>query len=227
MWRKHVSQRAPLWLMVAIVCALAPFSIATSDDGTPTAVSLLTVSPDAETTPAAMAASVSVTADRDHYQPGEPILVTISNGLTVPVYAPPQGGCSIVSVLRLVDGQWVGVGSCPTPNVTATEILPMTDLTRVLGPATQAPHEQGPVVIGPVAPSISQHDVGTLPTAIPWMPGDPIRVVPEGAVAAPFSVTDSNLDPGTYRVEFTFGLGSGSASDNVRTVRSEAFVITS
>jgi hypothetical protein len=58
------------------------------------------------------------------------------------------------------------------------------------------------------------------------MPGDHTWEVPEGALAAPCSDTDGSLVPGrTYRVQFRFGVGS--PSNEVQTVNSDPFEVTS
>lgn len=167
--------------------------------------------------------SVSVSTDRARYQAGERILVTISNRLGVSVFAPSRGGCSIVGLRLLEAAEWISVDTCPAFEVYVTEIAPMSDLTGALGPASQAPTASGPIVIGPISPGSSGDDLTNLPTVAPWRSGDPIRVVPEGAIAPPFSATVHDLGPGTYRVEFSFA--RGSASGPVGTVYSEPFVV--
>jgi hypothetical protein len=79
-------------------------------------------------------------------------------------------------------------------------------------------------VVGPVAPS-TLTDASRLPTAVPWRPGDPVREVPEGAVAAPFSPVSGDLAPGTYRVELSFAVGT--APEVARTAYSAPFVVQS
>jgi hypothetical protein len=172
---------------------------------------------------AAASTSVSVLADRERYRIGEQILVTIDNRLGISLYAPPEGGCSIVSLRRLEGEQWVNVDTCPTLDVYVTEIAAMSDLTRPLVPASQPPIASGPIVIGPISPASSGDDLTNLPTVAPWRSGDPIRVVPEGAIAPPFSAIVGDLGPGTYRIEFSFAYGA--ASGPVGTVYSEPFIV--
>jgi hypothetical protein len=164
-----------------------------------------------------------VSADRERYRVGERILVTLDNRLGISVYAPPRGGCSIVSLWRLQGEQWVNVDRCPTLTVYITEIVAMSDLTRPLGQASQPPIASGPIVIGPISPASSSDDLTNLPTVAPWRSGDPIRVVPEGAIAPPFSATVGNLGPGTYRIEFSFAEGAASGPEG--TVFSEPFIV--
>jgi hypothetical protein len=148
---------------------------------------------------------VTVSTDRPLYRPGEPIQVTIDNGTTAPISAPIPGGCSVVRVSQLVGGQWVPVGTCGNPNVIPASIPAGSSLTGALGPPPPPP-PAGVVVIGPVAPSISR-DLSKLPTVAPWQPGDPVRVIPEGASPAPFGSVGLALGPGTYRLELTFAAG--------------------
>jgi hypothetical protein len=222
MWRNDRSERRSSWLWVAVVCAIACFTLATGDSrltlgSTPTTHA-------EEITPVVTAVSVSVTTNRALYRPGEQVLVTVRNPLSMPVYAPPRGDCAIVSVWRLQDGQSLKVDACPTLNVTPTAIPGASELTRPLGPDIQVPNPPGPVVIGPVAPSISP-ELAALPTAVPWKPGDPVREIPEGAVAAPFSALSSDLAPGMYRIELRFALRPGATSDEVQTVHSDPFEV--
>jgi len=166
--------------------------------------------------------SVSVIVDRARYAAGDRVLVTIENGLDVSVFAPPRGPCSIVSLSRLEGGQWRNVDACPSSNVYVTEIAAQGQLSGALGPASQ-PAATGPIVIGPVSPYGSGDDLTTLPTVAPWRSGDPVRVVPEGAIAPPFSAASANLAPGTYRVEFSFS--RGTTSGPVATAYSEPFIV--
>jgi hypothetical protein len=167
--------------------------------------------------------SVTVKVDRERYQVGERIAVTIENGTADSIFAPPRGPCSIVSLSRLDGGRWRNVDVCPALDVYVTEIPAKGYLSGALGPASQPPVASGPVVIGPVPPFASGHDLTTLPTVAPWRSGDPVRVVPEGAIAPPFSAVEVDLEPGTYRVEFSFA--QGSASGPVSAAHSEDFVV--
>jgi hypothetical protein len=155
---------------------------------------------------------VTVTVDRDRYQVGDRIEVTIRNGQADSIFAPPRGRCSIVSLSRLEGERWRSVDSCPAFNVYITEISGMGQLTGALGPASHAPIRSAPIVIGPVSPFGSGDDLTTLPTAAPWRSGDPVVVVPEGEVAPPFSAAVADLDEGTYRVEFDYAYGPPSGS---------------
>ena len=222
MRRNNRSERKSSWLWLVVVCAIEFVSLATGGSMLTLASTLATFSE--ETTPVVTAVPVSVTTDRAVYQFGEQALVTVRNDLSISVYAPPQGNCAIVSVLRLQDGQWVKVDPCPTLNVTPHAISGGSELTRPLGPDMQAPNAPGPVVIGAVAPSISP-EITALPTTVPWKPGDPVREIPEGAVAAPFSTLSSDLAPGMYRIEFKFALRPGANSDEVQTVHSAPFEV--
>jgi hypothetical protein len=165
---------------------------------------------------------VSVSTDRARYQTGEQIVVRIANGLSVPIYA-PRKGCSIVSLWRLDDQQWVDADSCPAFPVYVVEVAATSELTSALGGASQPPAATGPIVIGPTGPSASGGDLTKLPTVAPWRSGDPVRVVPEGAIAPPFSALGDDLGPGTYRIEFSFAQGDVSAP--VQSVYSESFIV--
>ena len=52
-------------------------------------------------------ARVEVISDKLNYHRGETILVTICNYLPDVIYAPPQGGCSVVTVQRQENLQWI------------------------------------------------------------------------------------------------------------------------
>lgn len=57
--------------------------------------------------------SVQVTNNKSSYAPLEPIVVTVVNGLSVPIYAlTGQTYCTIVTVQRSVNGQWNPEGRC-------------------------------------------------------------------------------------------------------------------
>ena len=204
---------ALLWSLAA--CSQAGGAPASGASGTSAASAVGTSS---------AALAVSVSADRERYHSGEQILVTLSNRAGVSVFAPPPGGCSIVSLWRLDGQQWMNVDVCTTVNVYVTEIVAMSDLTRPLDPASQPPGATGPIVVGPISPSASGDDVTKLPTVAPWRSGDLTRVVPEGAIAPPFSVVGADLDPGSYRIGFSFA--EGTVTGPVRTVYSDRFTVT-
>ena len=166
--------------------------------------------------------SVTVTTDRSVYRLGEPLQVTIDNGLPTAIYAPLPGGCSVMTLSQLIDGQWVPVGSCPNPNVIPASVPGQSSVTGVFG-APPPPPSAGVVVIGPVAPSISP-ELTTLPTVAPMQPGDPVRTIPEGAIAAPFGPVGPGPGSGTYRLELVFAAGLPSGARG--TAYSGAFVIT-
>jgi hypothetical protein len=209
MRRSHPLRLTLPGLLVALVLSLAACDLIVREPGSGT-------SPPATT-------SVIVSVDRDRFQVGEQILVTIGNGLDVSIFAPPRGPCSIVSLLRLEGGTWRNVDSCPAFNVYVTEIPGKAHLTGALGPAGRPPVASGPIVIGPVSPAGSGDDLTTLPTVAPWRSGDPVHVVPEGGIAPPFSAAETRLEPGTYRVEFSYA--QGSASGPVSTVYSEDLIV--
>jgi len=223
MRRNDRCERSSCWLWVAVACAIGSVLLATGGDTGPMLASTLSLEAE-ETTPIVTAVPVSVTTDRPLYRPGERVLVTVKNGLPIPVYAPPPGACAVVAVERLQDGQWSRIGACPTLNVTPTAIPGGSELIGTLPPELPAPNTHGPVVIGPVAPSISPEQ-GTLSTAVPWKPEDPVREIPEGAVAAPFSTVSGDLAAGTYRIELRFALRPGAPPDDVQTAHSAPFEV--
>ncbi len=209
----HPRRLMPPGMLLATLCSLAACSPSGSAPG-PGATP-----PD----PTASApTSVTVGVDRERYGIGEPIEVTIQNGLDVSIFAPPTGHCAIVSLSRLEAGRWRNVDSCPSFNVSVTEIPGKGQLTGAIG-ASPPSTASGPIVIDPVAPARSGDDVTTLATVAPWRSGDPVRVVPEGAIAPPFSAADVSREPGTYRLEFSFW--HGPASGPVSISHSEPFVV--
>ncbi len=212
-----------LWLtMAALAVALGSAAAQQlNDEGSPESVSAASSQGDGM---AVTDAAVAVTTDRDTYPRGDPILVTITNGLPRSIFAPPRGGCSIVGVVRLQDGQWQQVEACIHLNVNVWGIPSLGALTRPLrGDVQASSHEV--VVGGPVVPILSPEDVHQLSTVEPRRPGEPIPEFPEGAVAAPFSTLTSDLPPGTYRIDFQFG-PRRATGDAVETVHSEAFLVT-
>ena len=97
---------------------------------------------------------------------------------------------------------------------------------EALGPTPQDSGTQGPMVIAPSVPSLSNVDVSTLPTVEPYKPGDPIRELPRGGMTSelsglPFSALEGDIEPGTYRVAFSFIVGAPSGP--AQTIYSAAF----
>ena len=61
----------------------------------------------------AQSSAVKVSTDKSSYDPGEMIVVSIVNTLSVPIYAlTGQTYCTIVTVQRSVDGEWKSEGPC-------------------------------------------------------------------------------------------------------------------
>jgi hypothetical protein len=59
------------------------------------------------------ASRVQVTTDKASYDPNQPVVVKIANGLDSPVYAlSGQTYCSIITVERLVNENWSPEGRC-------------------------------------------------------------------------------------------------------------------
>jgi hypothetical protein len=162
---------------------------------------------------------VSVATDRNRYREGESIRASVTNGLGVTIFAPRGGVCAVVSVSRQSDASWVTADACPPDEVNVTEIAAGQTVEGLLGPFAPPPTASKPVVIGPVSPAGNSRPIASLPIA----QSGPSRVVPEGAIAPPFSATISSLGPGTYRLSVTFARGSREAP--AETVYSEPFVV--
>lgn len=176
--------------------------------------------------------AVRVTTDKLSYRSGELIVVTISNDLATIIYAPPgQTYCSVVSVQRLEAGRWVTAGSCAAGGrALFVTVGPKREMRGVLGPGAQDAGTQGVIVSEPSRPSVFEGDLRRLPPAEPWKPGDPIREVPKGRIppegaSLPFSALHNEIAPGTYRIEFSFRVGSTSGP--TQTVYSAEFVVSS
>jgi hypothetical protein len=178
-----------------------------------------------------VASGVTVKTDKTRYQSGEGIVVTVYNGLTTEIEAPPPPGhCSLVDVQRLEASGWVALEpSCPTGTLSPISIAPQGEVSGTVG---APPGQTGtpPIVVGtPVAPGEFGGNLGTLPTAIPWQTGTPVHegsrgVLPTGTPALPFSLWSTNLQPGTYRIAFTFVMNSSPTQSY--TVTSEEFAVT-
>jgi hypothetical protein len=163
--------------------------------------------------------SVLVSTDRSRYRQGDPIRVSVTNRLETAIFAPRGDACAVVSLWRQSGADWVSADACPPNEVNVTEIRAGGTMTALLGPVPRPPNASGPIVIGPIAPAASSRPVRSLPTAQP----QPSRVVPEGAIAAPFSATISPIVPGTYRLAITFAAGTRDAP--AATAYSEPFVV--
>jgi hypothetical protein len=173
--------------------------------------------------------AVRVLTDKATYTRGERIVVTIHNELTTFLYAPSgQPYCSVISAQRLEAGKWVAKDSCVTPArsnlASVIAIAPRRTTWGTLGEAARGQKPQGPIVSEPVKPFATQKSLRPPPPAEPWKPGDPIPEIPEGGWRPPFSALDGVLEPGTYRIEFTFAIGG--ISGPAQTVHSKEFVVT-
>jgi len=167
---------------------------------------------------------VWVKTDNRSYRSGQTIHLSIRNGLEERIYAPLQGtSCSIVGLQRFEAGEWITEGSC-----TATEtpffsvIASKSEMSGALDPGMRDPAFTGLIVSEPVSPYVVEQDPRTLPPVQPWEPGDPIITVPEGVVTLPSG--KSALGTGTYRIKFSFKVGSTSGP--MHTVYSDEFIVT-
>ena len=172
---------------------------------------------------------VRVLTDKANYFRGERIVATIHNELGTFLYAPSgQPYCSVVSVQRLEAGKWVAKDVCTTParsNPTSVIVIaPRSTTWGTLGEAAPDQKPQEPTVSEPVKPHATQKNSPPPSPAEPWKSGEPIPEIPEGGWRPPFSTLDGVLEPGTYRIEFTFATGAISAP--TQTVRSKEFVVT-
>jgi hypothetical protein len=78
------------------------------------------------------ARDVGVTTDKSSYRPGEPIVVTVDNQLSVPVYAlTGQTYCTVVTAERRVDDAWRAEGRCMVGGPPGWREIPPQQLTRV------------------------------------------------------------------------------------------------
>jgi hypothetical protein len=173
--------------------------------------------------------AVRVLTDKTTYARRERIVITIHNELGTFLYAPSgQPYCSVISVQRLEAGKWVAKDSCVTParsNPPSVIVIAPRSMTwGTLGEAARGQKPQGPIVSEPVKPFVTKKSLRPLPSAEPWKPGEPIPEIPEGGLRPPFSALDGVLEPGTYRIEFTFAIGG--ISGPAQTVHSKEFVVT-
>jgi hypothetical protein len=172
---------------------------------------------------------VRVLTDKANYSRGERIVITIHNELATFLYAPSgQPYCSVVSLQRLEAGKWVAKDVCASPARSSPSsviaIAPRSTTWGTLGEGAPGQKPQGSIVSEPVKPFATQKSSRPPPPAQPWKPGDPIPEIPEGGWRPPFSTLDGVLEPGTYRIEFTFA--TGAISGPAQIVHSKEFVVT-
>ena len=173
--------------------------------------------------------AVHVLTDKATYARGERIIVTIHNELGTFLYSPSgQTYCSVISVQQLEAGKWVAKESCVTPvpsdPPSVIAIAPQSRTRGTLGETARGPKPQGPIVSEPVKPSATEKRVRPPPPAEPWKPGEPIPEIPEGGRRPPFSALDGVLQPGMYRIEFTFTVGA--VRGPTQTVYSREFLVS-
>jgi len=167
---------------------------------------------------------VQVTLDASGYVVGQPIVVTVSNGLPDLIYL--LGGqtyCSMVGVQRLENDQWQPVGRCaPGEPVTYLPVARGGQRTITVDPQTRSARFDGPVVSAPVRPGETSQDVRALPTAPP--PVGPPREVPEGEPPPrPTASPENTLAPGHYRIEVRYTIGA--PGNGVQSSYAPTFVI--
>jgi|SRR5918992_3476369 hypothetical protein len=197
MWRKQLTLS---FLLLAVLILMALALACTSETKS---------NPDSE---------VQVMLEKSSYLQGEPIRVSIGNGLSSAIYAPPnQQYCAVVTVQRREGDQWLDEGSCPKGGVSSYTIAAQSQVN-------------GPLIGGPSAPHVFDKDLRELPTQEPGK--GPAREVPQGILppgatsssGGGLSALEGNLSPGTYRIKLSFA--EGSISGPVQTVYSDEFVVT-
>jgi hypothetical protein len=96
--------------------------------------------------------AVWVTTDRHSYRRGEPILVTIYNTLSMPIYVlPEQAHCLIASVQHLETGRWEDF-CLAGEAIPRTIITPQAGLTGALRSVAPKSGTRGPTVGEPSPP---------------------------------------------------------------------------
>lgn len=174
-------------------------------------------------------ATVRVVTDRASYSPGERIVVTIHNDLAIFIYAPSDpSSCSIVSVQRLEGGKWVPkdpcVTSAPSDPHSVIAIPPRSRTWGMVGDVGRGPKRQDPMVSDPVKPLAAKKILREPPTSEPRKQDEPTPEIPEGGRRPPFSALDAPLEPGRYRVKFTFTIGA--IKGPIETVYSNEFTMS-
>jgi hypothetical protein len=76
-------------------------------------------------------APVTLTPDKQRYAPGDPIFVTIHNGMSRTIWAPDhQTNCTVVLVERLENGAWSGEQNCAL--MRASRMVPLAAQTTIV-----------------------------------------------------------------------------------------------
>jgi len=172
--------------------------------------------------------AVRVLTDKATYARGERIIVTIHNELTTFLYAPPKTPyCSVISVQRLEGSKWVAKESCTTPAPSdppaIIAIAPRSRTWGTLGEAARVPRRRDFTVSEPVKPFAAEENLRAPPPAESRKQGEPIPEIPEGGRRTPFSTLGGVLEPGRYRIEFTFTVGATRGP--IKTVYSNEFAV--
>jgi hypothetical protein len=158
---------------------------------------------------------VAISTNKQRYRIGEMIWVTIKNAGQDTIYVP--GGpnmCSIVSVYRLENGQWIAQDRCPTSIAPANVPIPKgSQIKGKLGRGKAIDYIVGPIVGPLTAPQTFAGDVRDLPKVPPWQPGDPTWEVPRGGPLSderrpPFNALASHLGEGRYQIRVGYTIGT-------------------
>ena len=176
----------------------------------------------------AVLSAVRVLTNKATYGRGERIVVTIHNELTTFLYAPPREPyCFVISVQRLEAGKWVPKESCTTPAPSdppsIIAIAPRSPTWGTLGEAARVPRRRDSILSEPVKPFAAEENLRAPPPAESRKQGEPIPEIPEGGRRPPFSSLDGVLEPGRYRIEFTFTVGA--ITGPIKTVYSNEFAV--
>jgi hypothetical protein len=175
-------------------------------------------------------ADVTVQIDKNRYAPGGVIIVTIRNGLDTEIQAPPERGSGpVVDIQHLEAGQWVTLKpTCPASFLSAMSLAAQSKVSGVVGPCPARAATPTVVAGSPAIPSQFGGNLGGLPTAVPWQTGTPVHEVPPGILPSetpttPLTLLSLNLQPGTYRILFTFVVTSDPT--HLYAVYSEEFTV--
>ncbi|MPZ49626.1 MAG: hypothetical protein GEU75_10090 [Dehalococcoidia bacterium] len=160
--------------------------------------------------------------DKQQYQEGEEIKVTIRNELAEAIRVPGEGSQCVVAKIWRQDGSGWTELECTSPGVLSPYfIAPDGTLTGFIG----VPQ---PILGGPSSAGKFDQDLRTIPTEPPAA-RLPATEVPQGILpedsprsegGVPFSLLDAPISAGTYRIEVIF-----ETSDQVVSILSDEFVI--